>query len=349
MERCYINGIGSVGIQALTFNLFNDSPVAINTYNQASHPSYKEIIPAGMLRRMASGVKMGIFAANQAIQEAKIDNLDAIITGTGLGCLQDSEKFLASMLANEEEYLTPTSFIQSTHNTVAAQIALHFQCRAYNFTYVNGANSFESALFDGLQQIEVLEASNVLIGGVEETSSSFDALFQLAGNYKADMTSIDFKQPNSAGACRSEGANFFVLSAKQLPSSYAQLVDVHYFNKPRISAQVEIEEFLNRNQLTSSDIDIVFLGYNADVTQQHYFDIYANLFPRTTLAYYQHISGSFDTASAYGLKVAVEILKNQIVPSYLMYNNIKPIQLKTILLINQSQGLDHSFVLIKSC
>ena len=49
---------------------------------------------------------------------------DAIITGTGLGCLEDTEKFLTAMVTNKEEFLTPTSFIQSTHNTVSAQIAL---------------------------------------------------------------------------------------------------------------------------------------------------------------------------------------------------------------------------------
>lgn len=91
-----------------------------------------------MLRRMAPGVKMSLHAAMQAMQEARITQLDAIITGTGLGCLQDSEKFLNAVLDQDEEYLAPTSFIQSTHNAVGAQIAIHLGCKAYNFTYVQG-------------------------------------------------------------------------------------------------------------------------------------------------------------------------------------------------------------------
>ena len=54
--------------------------------------------------------------------------------------------------------LTPTSFIQSTHNTVGGQIALELQCKGYNFTYVHGSNSFESALLDAKLQLELNEA-----------------------------------------------------------------------------------------------------------------------------------------------------------------------------------------------
>ena len=148
-ENCYINGIGTIGIQHPDYKLLEQEPQVLFTRNQAQHPVYKELIPAASLRRMATGVKMGCYAAQLALQEAQQPALDAIICGTGQGCLQDSEKFLTAMIAQDEEYLTPTSFIQSTHNTVAAQIALQLQCHAYNFTYVQGGSSFESALLMG--------------------------------------------------------------------------------------------------------------------------------------------------------------------------------------------------------
>ncbi len=44
----------------------------------------------------------------------------AIITGTALGCLEDTVTFLTRMIELNEELLPPTAFIQSTHNTVAA-------------------------------------------------------------------------------------------------------------------------------------------------------------------------------------------------------------------------------------
>jgi len=38
----------------------------------AQQPSYKEMIPPAMIRRMAKGVKMGIYASNKAMEEAKM-------------------------------------------------------------------------------------------------------------------------------------------------------------------------------------------------------------------------------------------------------------------------------------
>jgi hypothetical protein len=349
VNNCYINGIGTVSAQALDFDAMKDNPAPLLASNKAVHPSYKEMIPAAMLRRMASGIKMGIFAAHQAIQDANETSVDAIITGTGMGCLQDTEKFLDNMLEQEEMYLSPTSFIQSTHNTVAAQIALHLSNKAYNFTYSNGSNSFEAALFDGMLQIHTLRAKQVLVGGVDELADKFDKLFRLVQQYKKTSDDINFIHPASTGACRAEGANFFLLSGEQTEKSYALLLDVFYFNKPRISLQDEVNDFLNRNQITKADIDILFLGYNADVNQQHWFDAYAVLFPDTMHAYYQHISGSFDTSSAYGLKLAAEILKKQTTPTSISYNHIKPRKLKHILLVNQSNGQDNSLVLIRAC
>ena len=39
-----------------------------------------------------------------ALKEANVSSIDAIITGTGMGCIEDSEKFLKSILDNKEEF-----------------------------------------------------------------------------------------------------------------------------------------------------------------------------------------------------------------------------------------------------
>jgi len=172
MKGCYINGLGCISAQK-TFDANYLNEVSINTNENALYaqqPSYKEIIPPAMIRRMAKGVKMGIYASTEALNEAGIQMPDAIITGTGMGCTEDSEKFLKAILDNKEEFLTPTSFIQSTHNTVAGQIALGLQCKSYNFTYVNGAVSLETALLDAKMQLENEEATSVLVGGIDETA-----------------------------------------------------------------------------------------------------------------------------------------------------------------------------------
>ena len=95
-------------------------------------PEYQTIIDAKLIRRMSRIIKMGVAAAMQCLQTAGVAVPDAIITGTAYGCLQDTEVFLTRIITNKEEALAPTAFIQSTHNTVGAQIAVMLQCQGYN-------------------------------------------------------------------------------------------------------------------------------------------------------------------------------------------------------------------------
>ena len=58
-----------------------------------------------------------------------------------------------ALMDNREQMLNPTAFIQSTFNTVGAQLALLLKIHAYNVTYVHRGLSFESALIDGIISI----------------------------------------------------------------------------------------------------------------------------------------------------------------------------------------------------
>ncbi|MBI4646960.1 MAG: beta-ketoacyl synthase chain length factor [Bacteroidia bacterium] len=143
-------------------------------------PDYKEIINPALLRRMSRIIKMGVASAKMCLADAAIEMPGAIITGTGLGCLQDTIKFMDDLVENGEKMLNPAPFIQSTHNTVSAQIALLLKCRNYNITYAHRGNSFESALLDGIMHLNDKTAENILVGGIDEiTPVSFDILKRL--------------------------------------------------------------------------------------------------------------------------------------------------------------------------
>ena len=145
MTHCYLHSAMSISAQT-TFEsevwLENAKEISGKKV-EAVHPNYKDYISPMTLRRMATGVKMGVTAGHKALQNAHTGEPDAILTGTGMGCIEDTEKFLNSIITNDEGFLAPTAFIQSTHNTVGAQIALGLKCKAYNNTYVHGAISFE--------------------------------------------------------------------------------------------------------------------------------------------------------------------------------------------------------------
>ena len=354
MRKTYINGVGCVSAQN-TFDTFFLERAELNdskTVLPLIIPVYKDFISPIAIRRMAKGVKNGIVASSLAMNEANAATFDAIITGTGMGCIDDSDKFLKAILDNNEEFLTPTSFIQSTHNTVGAQIALGLQCKSYNFTYVNGSVSFESALLDAKLKIDENEASSILVGGIDEINDYTVSLFKLAGFIKDEIESPnDLLNSTTTGVVFSEGATFFVLEDKKKESTYAEILDIELHNNLEIDeVEEKITSFLKTNGLKCDDIDAIILGYNGDVeTDSYYKFLSKNTFKSTPQVYYKHLSGEYYTASAFGLWVASKIMKSQEIPEILKVNFIERKEFKTILLYNQYKGIDHSFTLISRC
>lgn len=354
MKKVYINSIASISPQKTFDNsIFLDE---ITDYNEtvifAQDPDYKQYIPPAAARRMAKGIKMGVVASKIAMDEAGIETVDAIITGTGMGCMIDSEKFVSAIIDNNEQYLTPTSFIQSTHNTVAGQIALGMECKAYNFTYVHSAISFESALLDAKMQLENDEAQHILVGGVEELGPHTTMVHRVINHVKPEAVTIsEVLNSKTEGAVFSEGANFFVVSSEKKESCYAELVAVETFNtlqKEKVSQT--IESFLNENNLKSNDIDIVVFGNNGDVDfDRYYHQLSQGIFSKTQQVFYKHLVGENNTVSAFGVWLASKILKTQTIPEIVKINDFESEEIKTILCYNQYRGQNHSLVLLKKC
>ncbi|MBW4362066.1 beta-ketoacyl synthase N-terminal-like domain-containing protein [Flavobacterium taihuense] len=354
MKKTYINGLGCISAQKTFDTIFleeaelNEDDIIL----PLKAPVYKDFIPPVAIRRMAKGVKNGIVASTLALRVAHLETVDAIITGTGMGCIEDSEKFLKAILDNDEQFLTPTSFIQSTHNTVGGQIALGLQCKAYNLTYVNGSVSFESALFDAKMKIEEGEASSILVGGIDETSDYTMSLFKLAGFIKEENQGpYSVLEATTNGVVFGEGATFFALENEAKENTIAEILDLEILNKLDVSeVEDKIISFLALNNFELKDVDAVVLGYNGDVDSDSYYKNLSNTtFVNTPQVYYKHLSGEYDTASAFGLWVGSKIIQTQNIPDIVKLNALDKPAYKTILLYNQRNGNDHSFTLISSC
>lgn len=354
MKKVYINGLGCISCQKTFDTDFLEEAILLENQNKnvvsAIEPVYKDYISPGAIRRMAKGVKNGIVASAMALKDASISEVDAIITGTGMGCIEDSEKFLKAIIDNNEEFLTPTSFIQSTHNTVGGQIALGMQCKGYNFTYVNGANSFESALLDAKMQLENDENASVLVGGIDEHAHYTMEFYKVAGLIKSDdETNFSVLNSTSEGYVSGEGATFFVLENEKKANSYAEILDVSICNSLEVNQiEKEILDFLQQNSISLEEIDAVVLGHNSDGKYDDYYkNLSETIFKNLPQVYYKHLSGEFFTASSFGLWMASKILKIQTIPEIASINSIEKKGYKTILLYNQYRGKDHSFTLIK--
>lgn len=352
----YINSVGSVSPQhTLDNSTFLDDIVHYDdTVIRVIDPDYKSFIPPAAARRMAKGIKMSTASAKTALAEACMEEneIDAIVVGTGLGCIGDSEKFVSDIIDNNEQYLTPTRFIQSSHNTVAGQIALGMRCNGHNFTYVHSAISFESALIDAKMQLEENEVQQILVGGVDELVTHHEDTHRLIEHIKVEpVKTMSLLRSNSKGAVFAEGANFFLLSNENRSSGYSQLIDIKVFNTLSTERITEkVTSFLKKNELTVTEIDLVILGNNGDIEFDGYYqELGERLFNNTPQAYYKHLSGEFDTASAFGFWLANKVLKHQSVPEVVKLNQRKTDTLETILLYNQYRGENHSLVLLRKC
>jgi 3-oxoacyl-(acyl-carrier-protein) synthase len=351
MSAVYINSAACISVQDTLNENFsqNLNPENSTQVVKAIEPNYKEFIPPAMSRRMSKTVKMSSVASNYALKEAGIENPDAIIVGTGMGCSQDSEKFLKNVIDNNEEFLTPTFFIQSTHNTVAGQIALGLQCHAYNFTYVNTSSSLEFSFLDAKLQINEGEADNVLVGSTDEQTDRTMELYKLNNTIKKEENfPVDYLNSTTDGVIWGEGSSFFILGKDKTATSYAQLTAIHISNRlEQDEIQSFMGDFLVKNNLTFEEIDAVILGFSGDAKSDVYYTKAMGLFQNSALLYYKHLSGEFNTASGFSTFMACHILKDQQIPELMMINDVKKNGIKNVLLYNHLGGSDHSLVLLE--
>ncbi|TQD40196.1 beta-ketoacyl synthase N-terminal-like domain-containing protein [Haloflavibacter putidus] len=352
--KIYINGTGSISAQKASLqalegpNLYN-APVLKHCFTD-----FKKYISPREMRRMSTAVKLGVAAANASLEDANVKELSGILVGTGMGCKQDSDIFLEDMLQNKEDFLTPTKFIQSTHNTVSGQIALQLDCKAYNTTYVQSSVSFESAFLDAEMELQTAKKhKNYLVGGVDEISDYSIDLQRLDGQIKEEnFTNTHLMQHISPGSIIGEGASFFVLSNFKKANSYAQYLGNKIYNQlQEDEVEMALRNFLQEKEITLKDIDAIILGQNAMLVDQPYFSVFSQgKLQDIPQLYYKHLVGEFYTASAYAFWLACHILKEGKIPQSCKLNQFqirkKP---EYILLYNVYRGKNHSFSLLRTC
>ncbi|MCF0166642.1 MAG: beta-ketoacyl synthase chain length factor [Bacteroidales bacterium] len=143
--------------------------------------SLKEFIPMMELRRMGKLLKASHLSSLRALAAAGLESPDAIITATASGMLATSQLFLDDIVANGEQLLKPTLFMQSTHNTIGSAIAIRCRCHGYNVTYSQGAQSLEWAIRDAERQIATGKARTVLVGLYDECTELSASFARRAG------------------------------------------------------------------------------------------------------------------------------------------------------------------------
>lgn len=341
----YINGIGNIATQQLEPSSKNNQFILTHgNRKEVIDFDYKSIIPPMQLRRMSKVVKMGIAASKLALQDANCNIPDIITTGTAYGCLADTESFLEKIIEYKETMLTPTAFIQSTHNTVSGQIALMLGCHGHNFTFVHRGHSFESALLETKMLLAEKDNLNILCGATEEsTQYSFD-IIERFGSYKKENECYDDK---SDGTIAGEGAHMMLISNQKTNNSYAYIKDIVLCNDEAIPLQLKM--FLEKNNVTPQDIDICMVGTNGDKRYDTLILENIELLQKVKKIHFKKWCGEYPISGAFAMAVAAVLLKNQqcideVTGTFEDTTN----SIKNILIYNHYKNRYHSLILLKA-
>jgi hypothetical protein len=276
-------------IQTLQSITHQDSFQQVNVWNtlrpleQEStvvSPDYKNYISPASLRRLSPVLRMALTAAKEC-QAAINEEIDSISVGTALGCLVDTEKFLVTFHTSTSDTLSPTAFIQSTHNTIAGQISLELKNHSYNMTHTQNNLSFEVALVDAIMCCKE-GRSHVLLGAADEAIDFLKLLQPAVIHSDLPLTS---------------GATFMIVGPQKNRFGIGFLDCSVDFNSTNIAQSVK--HFLDKNGLKAGDIDQTLVSSQELVED----------FPGSIN--YLNYSGLYFSASAFAVHMGHDWLKKE--------------------------------------
>ncbi len=249
-NRIYIRSAAQISVQKPLCEDWMTDPIPHSgEYLRSQDPDFKQFLNPMQARRMGLILKRAIAVSLTALKDAGIECPDAIFTGTGLGCMENTENFLSAMCRDGEEMLPPTYFMMSTHNTISSAVAILLRCHGYNCTYSQKGISFESALLDAFIQLQAGRMGNALVGSHDETTPDTYRLLRGAGYFDDTVTAA-------------EASSAFVLSADSGSLSLSkgplcELADVQILHSPANLESI-VKEYNASRILRSSDYFTLF-------------------------------------------------------------------------------------------
>lgn len=250
-NRIFIRCAAQISVQKPLSEDWMTDPVQFSEpYLRSQDPDFKPFLSPMQARRMGLILKRAIAVSLTALKEAGIECPDAIFTGTGLGCMENTENFLTAMCRDGEDMLPPTYFMMSTHNTISSAVAILLRCHGCNCTYSQKDISFESALLDAFLQLQAGRVSNALVGAHDETTPATYDFLKGAGYFGDGVTAAEASSAFllSASPVSSAGPGTDAASEKPL----CELADVQLLHSPK-SLEAIVSEYHASCVIRSAD------------------------------------------------------------------------------------------------
>ena len=324
-----------------------DNPIKYDVpFTRSIDPSFKEYISPIEARRMGRILKRALATSKEALKTAGCDTVDAIMTGTGFGCIENTEFFLDALSNEGEQLLKPTYFMQSTHNTISSLVAIQTKNYNYNATYAHKGISFESALHDAWMQFRLGKIGSALVGCHDEMTETFYRIMKKGGVMGHDDERCG------------EVAVSVVLSRhceeRSNPETkpLCRLTGLKMLHQPTMNDLMDaVTTMLQSADRSLADVDYILTGISGNhENDKAYLAETKTLFGDKPLLKYKHLFGENFTASGLGFYVAAQCLKAGRVPSHLFVNanEASDKQPACIMLFNRSDGNDYTLILLET-
>jgi 3-oxoacyl-[acyl-carrier-protein] synthase II len=213
------------------------------------------------LRMLDRVSQFALFAANQAVVEARIDlsQVDhrraGVFVGTGMGGSMSSDDGYKTLYGDQSDRIKPFTVLMGMHNAPAAWIGIEHDLRGPNLTFSTACSSSAVAIGEAWLRIAGGDLDIALAGGAEAPLSfgslkAWEALHTLAA-VDADEPSASCKPfaKNRSGMVLGEGAAMLLLEpwehavARGAPVQgeiigYGLSNDASHITRPSIEGQV---------------------------------------------------------------------------------------------------------------
>lgn len=296
-------------------------------YVRSQDPLFRQWLNPLESRRLGRLLKRAIVTATEAMtpvvgasQSPALP--DAIITGTGLGCIENTELLLNQMCRDGDEALKPTNFMQSTHNTISSLIAINNKCHGYNSTYSHKAVSFDSALLDAFIQLRLGDISTALVTGNDEMTPSYFTILQRAGYV------------GQKGQVPATEASVAMMLTTEADGALCELQDIKMtYGTGPVSLPLS---------------DAILIGTNGNEANDRVYNELLRHLPKAPLLRYKHLFGEGYSVSALGIYAAAHIVAKGEAPAFMRCDDIdKPLPVSRILIVNHSDGACFSYITLK--
>lgn len=329
----YIKSATQISVQKPLSEAWMTEPfVPEGAYVRSQDPTFRQWINPMESRRLGRLLKRAIVTATEAMSalgspgdggNAAVP--DAIITGTGLGCIENTELLLDQMCREGDGTLKPTNFMQSTHNTIGSLIAINTHCHGYNSTYSHKAVSFDSALLDAFMQLRLGDISTALVTGNDEMTPTYFTILQRVGY---------LGQP---GQCPAAEASVAMLLSTDADGALCELSDV------QLAYSATPPQGLCPPD--NPHVDAILIGTNGNESNDRFYSDLIPCLPAAPLLHYKHLFGECYSSSALGLYAAAHILAKGEAPAHLRCDGLdKPLPVSRLLVVNQSDGTCFSYI-----